>query len=109
VSIAADQHEVNEITGAMSGIGEAFARELARRGMQLVMVGRSSDRLQALAGALIERHRCQVDVIVADLTLESTASRIQAEVEGRGLQGHVLINNAGFGTHGQFEMLDSAA
>ncbi len=94
------------ITGAASGIGEAFARELARRGMQLVVVGRSGARLHALAEELVEHHQSQVEVVVADLTLEGTASRIQSHVEGRGLQVHVLINNAGFGVHGQFEVLD---
>jgi short-subunit dehydrogenase len=95
------------ITGATSGIGEAFARELASRGMQLVVVGRSSDRLCALAEDLVERHRVQVEVIVADLALEGAADRIQSQVEERGLQVHLLINNAGFGTHGRFEMLDA--
>jgi short-subunit dehydrogenase len=95
------------ITGATSGIGEAFARELASRGMQLVVVGRSGDRLCALAEDLVERHRVQVEVIVADLALEGAADRIQSHVEQRGLQVHLLINNAGFGTHGRFEMLDA--
>jgi len=94
------------ITGASSGIGEAFARELAHRGMHLVLVARSHGRLHALAAELVEQHRGQVDVIVADLTLEGTASRIKSELEQRGLQVHLLINNAGFGTHGRFEMLD---
>jgi uncharacterized protein len=94
------------ITGASSGIGDAFARELGRRGMHLVLVARSSDRLHALAKELVDYHRCQVQVIVADLTLEGTAGRIQSQVEERGLQVDVLINCAGFGTHGQFEMLD---
>jgi short-subunit dehydrogenase len=94
------------ITGAASGIGEAFARELARRGMHLAVVGRSRDRLQALAEELVERHQTQVEIIVADLSLEGMASRIQSHVEGRGLQVHVLINSAGFGVHGHFETLD---
>jgi short-subunit dehydrogenase len=94
------------ITGASSGIGEAFARELARRGMHVVLVARSTDRLHALAEELAEYHRGRVDVIVADLTLEGAASSIQSQVQERGLQVDMLINNAGFGTHGQFEMLD---
>jgi short-subunit dehydrogenase len=94
------------ITGASSGIGAAFARELARRGMHLVLVARSSNRLQALAEELVERQGGQVELIAADLTLEDAARRIQSHVAERGLQVHMLINNAGFGTHGHFEMLD---
>jgi short-subunit dehydrogenase len=94
------------ITGASSGIGEAFARELARRGMHLVLVARSSERLHAVAAELLEDHVSNYDVIAEDLTLEGAASRIQSQVEERGLQVHLLINNAGFGTHGRFEILD---
>jgi uncharacterized protein len=84
------------ITGASSGIGEEFARQLAARGYELILVARRKDRLEALA----EELPTKAAVIECDLT--SDADKLPAKVKRRGLQVDLLINNAGFGTRGQF-------
>ncbi|GAB4215838.1 MAG: SDR family NAD(P)-dependent oxidoreductase [Roseiflexaceae bacterium] len=96
------------ITGASSGIGEGFARELARRGMHLILVARSAGRLQQLADELSSRHRVQVTVLPFDLGQERAGERVYEAVAQRGLRVDLLVNNAGFGTHGRFEELDPA-
>jgi short-subunit dehydrogenase len=93
------------ITGASSGIGEAFARELAQRGMHLIMVARSTDRLQALATELTSTYAIRAEVLSFDLGIEHVAQRIQQEIVQRGLVIDMLINNAGFGLSGRFEDL----
>ena len=90
------------ITGASFGIGEAFARQLAAEGTNLVITARSHDRLEALAGELRSKHGIEVNVIAADLDQASAPQQIFDETEGRGLQIDLLINNAGFGAVGDF-------
>jgi short-subunit dehydrogenase len=94
------------VTGASSGIGEVFARELARRGMDLILVARGADRLGEIAGELSAQHGVRVEVLPSDLSEPGAAQQVYQEVERRGLAVHMLINNAGFGTHGRFEELD---
>jgi hypothetical protein len=84
------------ITGASSGIGEQFARALAGRGHDLILVARREDRLRMLADEL----RTGVSVIACDLGSE--ASSIPAKVEELGHSVDLLVNNAGFGTYGRF-------
>jgi uncharacterized protein len=79
------------VTGASSGIGEAMARELARRGHQLVLVARSTDRLDALAEDL----RPRANVLPADLSSPADRAGLPGRVEALGLVPDVLINNAG--------------
>ncbi len=91
------------ITGASSGIGEALAHALAARGSHLILVARREDRLQALAQTLSARHGVQAHVIPADLTAPGAAQRLSEDLTRRGLTVDLLINNAGFATHGAFE------
>ena len=56
------------VTGASSGIGEAFAHNLARRGADLILTARSEDKLHQIAKALAEKHAIQVDVFPGDLS-----------------------------------------
>jgi uncharacterized protein len=93
------------ITGASSGIGAAFTDELAKRKMNLVLVARSLDKLQAVATQIQHQYNIQVDVISADLSREGEGLRVFEEVRSRELRIDMLINNAGFSTHGNFESI----
>ncbi|GCE12860.1 SDR family NAD(P)-dependent oxidoreductase [Tengunoibacter tsumagoiensis] len=93
------------ITGASSGIGEAFARELAQRKMNIILVARSEQKLQNMAANLMTKFRINADIIIADLTQEGSAQRIYNEIKRRHLSIDLLINNAGFGTYGPFEAI----
>lgn len=95
------------VTGASSGIGAAFARELAKRGANLILVARSANQLQALADELSAQHKIRADALPFDLGVENVAQALQQAVEQRGLIVDLLINNAGFATHGRFEELAS--
>ena len=96
------------ITGASSGIGEAFAELLARRGDRLILLARSRDRLEALAARLREAHGVAVEVIAFDLGEPGCGPRLAAEVAARGLSVDLLVNNAGFGAAGAFARQDPA-
>jgi len=84
------------ITGASSGIGETFARKLATRGYELVLVARREDRLQAIAGDLAGATALAVDLATSDgiAEVENTISKSESL--------ELLVNNAGFGTMGRF-------
>jgi len=92
------------VTGASSGLGAEFARQLAARGGNLVLVARSADRLDALADELRARHRVTVTTLPADLSLPDEVSRVAAFTATT--QVDVLVNSAGFGTYGAFAGLD---
>lgn len=85
------------ITGASAGIGAAFARAYAARGFDLALVARRKDRLEALAGELAHQHGVEAFAIAADLSAPEAQGPILDEVEARGRQVDVLVNNAGFG------------
>jgi hypothetical protein len=97
--------EVVLITGASSGIGEAFARRLARDGRHVLLVARRGDRLEALAKALRAEHKIDAHVIASDLARAGAVGVLAAEVERRDLVVDWLVNNAGFGTYGRFHEL----
>ena len=92
------------VTGASSGLGEQFARQLAARGSGLVLVARSAGRLAALADELRARHRVTVTTVPADLSQAEQVSRVAAHAAATHVD--VLVNNAGFGTYGAFAGLD---
>src|ERR1700733_4358660 len=94
------------VTGASSGIGEAFARAFAGRGDSLVLVARSVARLEALAAELTAEHGVRADALAADLSDPSAADAVVGELAARGIVVDTLVNNAGFGTHGEFAALD---
>ncbi len=85
------------VTGASSGIGAVFARELARRGADLVLVARSEGKLAALADELRGSYGVAADVAAADLAKPSAAAELAESLLARDLQIDILINNAGFG------------
>ncbi len=88
------------ITGASSGIGEAFARKLAP-GHELLLIARRRDRLEALADEFHNKFGTHTEILQADLTKKE---ELDAVAEQIGAQPHLalLINNAGFGTKGRF-------
>jgi short-subunit dehydrogenase len=90
------------VTGASSGIGADFARQLAARGADLVITARRADRLEALAKDLRERHAVEVTVEACDLARPEAAAELFQRTEGAGRPIDVLINNAGFGLQSYF-------
>jgi uncharacterized protein len=93
------------VTGASSGIGAGFIRALAAASMNVILTARSGERLNALATDVSEKHKVQAEVICADLSEETAVESVRLEVERRGLVVDLLVNNAGFATHGFFENL----
>ncbi|MDN3059748.1 SDR family oxidoreductase [Streptomyces sp. SRF1] len=94
------------ITGASSGLGSEFARQLARRGSDLVLVARRKDRLEALAAELSRVHHVAVHTVPQDLGEAGAGERLADDLERRGLIVTSLVNNAGFGTFGPFHEED---
>ena len=90
------------ITGASTGIGEAFARELASKNTDLVLVARSQDKLNNLATELSSTHQIKTLVIPQDLTESNARQLVFEKVQGQNLTIDLLINNAGFGDYGAF-------
>lgn len=95
------------VTGASSGIGLAFAEELAARGLDLVLTARRTDRLDALAARLLSSHGIRTTVIGADLTDPDAPARILAETQGSDIG--LVVSNAGFNIKGAFETKDASA
>ena len=96
------------ITGASTGIGAEFARQFAALGRNLVVVARSVDRLDDLAAQLRRAHGVDVTVIAMDLSLPTAAADLWQRTDSLGLEIDVLVNNAGFGTHGAVAEVDPA-
>jgi short-subunit dehydrogenase len=94
------------VTGASSGLGVDFARELARRGAGLTLVARREDRLRALARELADIHGVDVHVVALDLNEAGAPDRLLADTQARRRPVDVLVNNAGFGLYGPFSELD---
>lgn len=90
------------ITGASSGIGAAFARQLAARQTNLVLVARNEAKLQQLAQELQGQFQIQAEVLVQDLTAAGAATSVFEAVEQKNLTIDSLVNNAGFGDYGSF-------
>src|SRR3954452_8882806 len=86
------------VTGASSGIGAEFARELSRRGHSVTLVARREDRLRELAAELGER----AEVHTCDVTDAVARAHLAAELDERGTKVAALVNNAGFSTSGRF-------
>jgi short-subunit dehydrogenase len=91
------------ITGATSGIGLTFARTLARRGHDLVLVARDRERLELVASEL-RGHRVEVEVISADLTERDQLAVVEQRLRERPVE--ILVNNAGFGVPQRFSAGD---
>src|SRR6266478_1800304 len=94
------------ITGASSGIGEVFARKLAARGNNLLLGARSEDKLINLCNELGRSKSIRAQYVALDLSERDAPARLFAEAQNRGLEIDFLINNAGFGSMGEFTKLD---
>ncbi|MBI1408241.1 MAG: SDR family NAD(P)-dependent oxidoreductase [Caulobacter sp.] len=84
------------ITGASSGIGEAFAQALAARGYDLALVARRVDRLEALAAQLSARHGVEAFALPMDLSVLGADAAVLAAIDQRGRHVDMLVNNAGY-------------
>jgi short-subunit dehydrogenase len=96
------------ITGASSGIGEVFARKLAARGQNVLLVARSEDKLITLCNELGRSNSIRAQYVALDLSQPESPARLFEEVEKRALSVDMLINNAGFGSMDEFSKLDLA-
>ncbi|MGC9438016.1 SDR family NAD(P)-dependent oxidoreductase [Streptomyces sp. WG5] len=94
------------VTGASSGIGAAFVRELARRGSDVVLVARRHDRLEELAAEVRAQHGVRATAVPLDLSVPGAGRRLAADLARRGIRVDGLVNNAGFGTDGAFHKED---
>jgi len=94
------------ITGASSGIGAAFARKLAARGRNVLLVARSEDKLIALCNELGRLTSIRAQYLALDLTKPDDRLQLFEETKKRELEIDMLINNAGFGSMGDFVKLD---
>ncbi len=96
------------ITGASSGIGEVFARKLAARGRNVLLVARSEDKLITLCNELGRSNSVRAQYVALDLSNPESPARLFEEAQKRGLSVDMLVNNAGFGSMGEFSKLDPA-
>jgi short-subunit dehydrogenase len=95
------------VTGASSGIGVAIARELAERGHSLILVARREERLRSLADELSREHGVDAVVHVADLRRRKAREGLEQALAADGRFVEVLVNNAGFGSRGEFVTNDT--
>lgn len=87
------------ITGATAGIGNTFAKQLAGRGTDLVLVARDTERLEQVAAELRGAHGIDAEVLAADLSVREDVLRVAGRVEDPDRPIDLLVNNAGFGLH----------
>ncbi|MEO6093322.1 MAG: SDR family NAD(P)-dependent oxidoreductase [Novosphingobium sp.] len=95
------------VTGASSGIGLAFAEELATRGFDLVVAARRTDRLDALAARLHSSRGTITRVVASDLSDPAAPAALLAATEGIAIG--LVVSNAGFNVKGAFERADASA
>ncbi len=90
------------VTGASSGLGVDFARQLADMGCDLILVARRVEKLEALKGEIEAAYAVRVDLFPQDLTDPQAVETLFENVKKAGLSVDVLINNAGYGVYGRF-------
>jgi short-subunit dehydrogenase len=93
------------VTGASSGIGEAFAHALAARSVDLLLSALPADeaRLREIARELSSQHKIRAEVAACDLAEPDAATRLKCAADALGFEPDTLVNNAGFGVTGPFE------
>jgi short-subunit dehydrogenase len=90
------------VTGASQGLGKFFARALAARKQNLILVARSKEKLETLAGELKTSHSVLAEPLACDLAAPQAGLELARALRGRELSVELLINNAGFGLRGEF-------
>ena len=83
------------MTGATNGIGKVIARELARRGVRVYLVGRNAEKAAQVARDLRASTGGEVHTLIGDLSVQADVRRVAREFRARETQLHVLVNNAG--------------
>ena len=101
MSISTDQYAL--VTGGSSGIGKAMATELARSGINVIIVALEEPTLHEVAAQIRADHSVKVDCLGIDLTCEKAPQQVYEWCKERQYQVSILINNAGFGRGGLFE------
>lgn len=94
------------VTGASSGIGAEFARQLAAQGMHLILTARREDKLQELAQQLDQKHKTKTKILPLDLAADGGSMELIKQVKALDLPVKLIVNNAGFGTIGAAEGAD---
>ena len=96
------------VTGASSGLGKAFTRALAARGMDIFLTALpgEEDRLSDVAAELVERHHVRAEIGAVDLSEPGAARRLQAMADEAMFEPDLLVNSAGFGAAGTFGEAD---
>ena len=90
------------ITGASGGIGLEFAKVFAAHGHPLILVARSGDKLRQIEEEIEKKYQVQTEILLKDLSKPSAAKELFEEVQLKGWDVEVLVNNAGFGLYGFF-------
>ncbi|WP_194544161.1 SDR family NAD(P)-dependent oxidoreductase [Paenibacillus sp. JZ16] len=94
------------VTGASSGIGKAYANELAAQGCHVVLAARSKDKLDSMAKEINRQYGVQTYALACDLSKANAPRQLAEQISEWGLSVDILINNAGVGTYGRFEEID---
>ena len=97
------------ITGASSGIGKALCEEFAKDGYDLILAARSIEKMHSQGAELKQRYGTHVTVISADLETASGAEKLHNQVKQSGTLLSALVNNAGYGTFGEFKDIELSA
>lgn len=90
------------VTGASSGLGVDFARQLAAKGANLVLVARREEQLRAVAADIEKEYPISAQIVAMDLAAPGAPQALYDDLRQRGIQVDVLVNNAGFGVFGDF-------
>lgn len=96
------------VTGAASGIGAELCRLFGRDGSNIVLVDRNQDGLEKTSAELVEKFGIETISLVYDLSLQESSKQIYQDLQNRGVEIDALVNNAGFGTFGNFWETDLA-